>query len=180
MKTGGNFSPHRGADIFRFRPILCLLKRWDYLFRDWNCSYTLKQIDNADKFIRAIEEYMSRIWPAAVHHPFIMSIEYSPLWNSDTHRQRTGNPDVSRGLGFGRCLSSIPTCIHTWSVMCSSHIVATRMVHPKDMHPKSPDVVWAFRFQSAFAARMAYRRYLKLKILEIALRTPFAAQVGLL
>ena len=52
---------HRGADIFRFRPILCLLKRWDYLFRDWNCSYTLKQIDNADKFIRAIEEYMSRI-----------------------------------------------------------------------------------------------------------------------
>lgn len=106
MKTGGNFSPHRGADIFRFRPILCLLKRWDYLFRDWNCSYTLKQIDNADKFIRAIEEYMSRIWPAAVHHPFIMSIEYSPLWNSDTHRQRTGNPDVSRGLGFGRCLSS--------------------------------------------------------------------------
>lgn len=56
-----DLSPHRGADIFRFRPILCLLKRWDYLFRDWNCSYTLKQIDNADKFIRAIEEYMSRI-----------------------------------------------------------------------------------------------------------------------
>ena len=50
----------------------------------------------------------------------------------------------------------------------------------KNMRPKSPDVVWAFRFQSAFAARMAYRRYLKLKILEIALRTPFAAQVGLL
>ena len=48
----------------------------------------------------------------------------------------------------------------------------------KNMRPKSPDVVWAFRFQSAFAARMAYRRYLK--ILEIALRTPFAAQVGLL
>ena len=41
------------------------------------------------------------------------------------------------------------------------------MVHPKDMHPKSPDVVWAFLFQSAFAARMAYRRYLKLKILEM-------------
>ena len=56
-----DLSLHRGADIFRFRPILCLLKRWDYLFRDWNCSYTLKQIDNADKFIRAIEEYMSRI-----------------------------------------------------------------------------------------------------------------------
>ena len=54
------------------------------------------------------------------------------------------------------------------------------MVHQKNMRPKSPDVVWAFRFQSAFAARMAYRRYLKLKILEIALRTPFAAQVGLL
>ena len=52
---------YRRADIVRLSPILCLLKRWDYLFRDWNCSYTLKQIDNADKFIRAIEEYMSRI-----------------------------------------------------------------------------------------------------------------------
>ena len=52
---------YRRADIVRLSPILCLLKRWDYLFRDWSCSYTLKQIDNADKFIRAIEEYMSRI-----------------------------------------------------------------------------------------------------------------------
>ena len=69
MKTGGNFSPHRGADIFRFRPILCLLKRWDYLFRDWNCSYTLKQIDNADKFIGAIEEpHLTGSSSSSVHH----------------------------------------------------------------------------------------------------------------
>ena len=99
----------------------------------------------------------------------------SPLWLYSDLATCAANPQKALAQqGF--------PCIRCWPRHRRKHRMKKlkKVAYSHFFDTLSPDVVWAFRFQSAFAARMAYRRYLKLKILEIALRTPFAAQVGLL